>query len=188
MSDYTLAVIGCGTMGVAILSGVFDSRQAVAARGDLSSSVSSLADADDAAELTRLPSRFLACVARPESGRRLRKTFADAEGVEVFVSDNLRAARAADVVLLACKPHMVADVLAEQGLREALAGKLVCSICAGLRIEQMQAWLDPSTKVVRAMPNTPSKVSARELLGGRGRRRQMSSAPGMQLGEAERKQ
>ena len=94
-----------------------------------------------------------------------------------------------DVVLsidLQLQQH--AEQTLQQGLREALAGKLVCSICAGLRIEQMQAWLDPSTKVVRAMPNTPSKLSARELLGGRGRRRQMSSAPGMQLGEAERKQ
>lgn len=161
MSGYTLAVIGCGTMGVAVLSGVFDSQRALlagSANGRPSASGTStpaLADED----LAYLPSRFFACVNRTESGRRLRKTFEGARDVEVVVQGNVRAAQQADVVLLACKPQMVQDIIAEEGMRDALDGKLVISICAGLRIAQMREWVTPNTKVVRAMPNTPCKVS-----------------------------
>ncbi|PWN87524.1 pyrroline-5-carboxylate reductase [Acaromyces ingoldii] len=182
---YTLAVIGCGTMGVAILSGVLDSKTQVEARKNamaaaassqkqqqsnggpdgpsLSDSIASLLDVDESSDpsSTRLlPSRFIACVSRTESARRLKRTFAaHADVVEVVASANVEAAQQADVVLLACKPQMVAEILVkEKGMREALHGKLVCSICAGLRIEQIRDMVDESTRVVRAMPNTPSKI------------------------------
>lgn len=182
---YTLAVIGCGTMGVAILSGVLDSKTQVEARKNamaaaassqkqqqsnggpdgpsLSDSIASLLDVDESSDPSStqlLPSRFIACVSRTESARRLKRTFgAHADVVEVVASANVEAAKQADVVLLACKPQMVAEILVkEKGMREALHGKLVCSICAGLRIEQIRDMVDESTRVVRAMPNTPSKV------------------------------
>ena len=47
---------------------------------------------------------------------------------------------------------------------DALKGKLVISIMAGVTIPQMEGWLDPSTRIVRAMPNTPSKVRRDVLL------------------------
>ncbi len=198
MSGYTLGVIGCGTMGIAVLSGVIDSQRALQqmrengggapADVSLASSVASLGEEE---ELQQLPDRFIACVNRPESGKRLRKTFEQAgytispasslsgstetttskgkgkdagdehaKGeIRVLVRGNLACAQEADVVLLACKPHIVKEVLAEPGVKEALSGKLVCSICAGLRIEQIRQWVTPETKVVRAMPNTPAKVS-----------------------------
>lgn len=43
-------------------------------------------------------------------------------------------------------------------MKEALEGKLLISILAGVTISQMTAWVLPSTKVIRAMPNTPCKV------------------------------
>jgi pyrroline-5-carboxylate reductase len=43
-------------------------------------------------------------------------------------------------------------------MKDALKNKLVISIMAGVTISQMTAWLDSSTRIVRAMPNTPSKV------------------------------
>lgn len=80
----------------------------------------------------------------------------------ILVQNNLEAFQKGDVIVLGCKPQMVRDILAEKGVKEALKGKLLVSICAGLRIESMQEWVDSSTKVVRAMPNTPSKVRARD--------------------------
>ncbi|PWN39267.1 pyrroline-5-carboxylate reductase [Ceraceosorus guamensis] len=191
---YALGIVGCGTMGIAILSGILASSKAFAAaallqsqaqqsqaaqsRTDVANEALSESVADllgegggeggeeeerRRMELKYLPSTFYACVARQESGRRLKSLFAnEREGeegsVQVVVGDNLLAARRSDVVLLACKPHMVADILREQGMQDALKGKLVISICAGLRIQQIAACLHPSSTVVRAMPNTPSKI------------------------------
>ncbi|SAM61344.1 probable PRO3-delta 1-pyrroline-5-carboxylate reductase [Ustilago bromivora] len=160
MPGYTLAVIGCGTMGVAILSGVLDSQrsQQAQAAASMASPVSSLHDSSAGDDLTELPNRYIATVNRVESVRRLKKTFAHYPDIEIHAGKNVQAARDADVILLGCKPQMVQDIIAEEGIKEALDGKLVISICAGLRISQMTEWVTPKTKVVRAMPNTPCKI------------------------------
>jgi len=43
-------------------------------------------------------------------------------------------------------------------MKDALKNKLVISIMAGVTISQMEVWLDSTTRIARAMPNTPSKV------------------------------
>jgi pyrroline-5-carboxylate reductase len=43
-------------------------------------------------------------------------------------------------------------------MQEALAGKLLISILAGVTIAQLTSWVPASTKVIRAMPNTPCRV------------------------------
>ena len=48
-------------------------------------------------------------------------------------------------------------------MQEALDGKLLISILAGVTIAQLEAMVLPSTKVVRAMPNTPCKVRVLHL-------------------------
>lgn len=57
-----------------------------------------------AADDETLPSRFLACVSRQESAKRLQSLFLNLGGlgpsVEVLVGENVRAAREADVILL----------------------------------------------------------------------------------------
>lgn len=55
---------------------------------------------------------------------------------------------------------MVKVILAEEGMAEALEGKLLISICAGVTMSQLKSWVPASTIVVRAMPNTPSKVGS----------------------------
>ncbi len=77
-------------------------------------------------------------------------------GVEVGTS-NVAVARRADVVLLCVKPQVAKEVLAEPALREALVGKVLVSIAAGVRIEQLLRWV-PGASVARAMPNTPSVI------------------------------
>lgn len=44
-------------------------------------------------------------------------------------------------------------------MSEAISGKLVISICAGVTLSQLRSWVPKDTEVVRAMPNTPCKVS-----------------------------
>lgn len=59
---------------------------------------------------------------------------------------------------LSCKPQIVHTILAEPGIKEALDGKLLISILAGVTMRQITGWVLPTTRVVRAMPNTPCKV------------------------------
>lgn len=171
-SGYTLSMVGCGTMGVAILSGVLDSQKAQSGSSSPNGGLSSsqiLSSSDSSQDLTQLPSRYYACVSRAESGLRLKQTFPPSEhpNMTILVQNNLEAFQKGDVIVLGCKPQMVRDILAEKGVKEALKGKLLVSICAGLTIETMKQWVDPSTKVVRAMPNTPSKVRSQASKRGR---------------------
>ena len=75
------------------------------------------------------------------------------------VTDNGQAVADAAVVILCLKPQRFAKVLEGEGVKEALAGKLVISIAAGITLDQLVAWL-PESKVVRAMPNTPALIGS----------------------------
>ncbi len=69
----------------------------------------------------------------------------------------LSAIAGADLILVAVKPPMVADVLAE--IAPALSPtQLVVSIAAGVRLAKMEALLPGGTPVIRTMPNTPCLV------------------------------
>lgn len=57
-----------------------------------------------------------------------------------------------------CKPQLAHSILHEPGIIEALDGKLLISILAGVTIAQLEEWVLPTTRIVRAMPNTPCKV------------------------------
>jgi pyrroline-5-carboxylate reductase len=50
--------------------------------------------------------------------------------------------------------------LMQEGMDKALEGKMVISICAGVRLEQLKDLCPASSLCLRAMPNTPSKVSS----------------------------
>lgn len=72
-------------------------------------------------------------------------------------TSSAHAAARADVVLVAVKPDVVADVLAEIG--PALRGGVpVISVAAGLPIAFYEQRLPAGTPVVRVMPNTPAVV------------------------------
>lgn len=177
---YTLCVLGCGTMGIAILSGVvasLDARHAHSGspngsqifspqssklpkwESHTSGTSTPLAAPDTVASL---PSRFIACVSREESVHHLMRTFHGrgnlSENVEIVAGENTASVGEADVVLLCCKPQLAHAILSEPGLKEALAGKLLVSILAGVTMEQLKGWVPPTTRVVRAMPNTPCKI------------------------------
>ncbi len=123
-----LTVLGCGTMGRAILGGLH--ADGVADGWTVRATVR---HADRAARLAR-----------------------DLGWVTVS-TDNLEAARGADVVVLATKPQIARGVLTADGMEDALRDTLVVSLCAGVRLSQLEAWA-PSARHIRAMPNTPALI------------------------------
>ena len=71
--------------------------------------------------------------------------------------DNIASANWAEVVVLAVKPQIMADVcqaLTAQGVD--FSNKLVISIAAGISVQRLQGLLGENTAVIRTMPNTPS--------------------------------
>jgi len=127
MSGHRLAILGCGIMGEAIVGGLL---RAAIFRAD----------------------EIVATARRPEAAEGL----GERHGVAVTL-DNLAACRSADTVLLTLKPQRIAKVLHQPGMREALAGKLVISIAAGVTLTQLTDWL-PDSAVIRAMQNTPCLI------------------------------
>ena len=123
----TLTVLGCGTMGEAIVRGLLRSGRLKA-------------------------DRIHATDRRAEVVRALHEK----HGIHT-TSDNLEACRAAGVVLVCVKPHEVSSALDNDAMRAALRGKLVISIAAGVRLDQLRGWL-PDSAVIRAMPNTPCLI------------------------------
>ena len=76
----------------------------------------------------------------------------------VAVAGAEEAVPAADVVVLAVKPGDVMTVLSEVG-GLVPAGALVISIAAGISTSAIEQRVDEGVNVVRAMPNTPARIS-----------------------------
>jgi len=72
------------------------------------------------------------------------------------VDSNREVARAADVLFVAVKPHLAADVLREAA--KELSSVLVVSIAAGVPLSALEEAAGKNVTVVRVMPNTPSLV------------------------------
>ena len=123
----SLAVVGCGTMGEAIVAGLLREGWVD-------------------------PSSVIATARRKERLARL----AAEHGIQT-ADDNVRAVADAEVVLLCLKPQGVLELVADARFADAVKGKLVISIAAGIDLDRLVASL-PGTQVVRAMPNTPCTV------------------------------
>jgi pyrroline-5-carboxylate reductase len=76
-------------------------------------------------------------------------------GVQVG-SINRDAAQWGEVVVLAVKPQVLADVLEE--IAPVLAGRLVVSIAAGVSVRWIADRVPRQTRIIRAMPNAPALV------------------------------
>lgn len=77
-------------------------------------------------------------------------------GVETHT--DLAQARLHGLVVLAVKPQSLPAVAA--AIAPRLAGQLVVSIAAGVRVADLARWLGGHERIVRAMPNTPALVQA----------------------------
>jgi pyrroline-5-carboxylate reductase len=126
LNEARLALVGGGVMGTAIAAGLLQ-------RGLV-----------QPAQVT---------ISEPLAARR--QTLAAELGV-ITTADNAQAVSAADLVLLAVKPQVLAEVLG--GLKDALRpDALVLSIVAGATLDTLCEGLGVAA-VVRVMPNTPAQV------------------------------
>jgi len=152
-------------MGVAIISGVISSLQSKQNTHAIpkweSHTPGTCTPSADSLDPS-LPSFFLATVTCLESAQKLQNAFGPLGGfgssVKIISGENLAAAQQADVIILCCKPQQAHVILSQNGMREALEGKLLISILAGVTIPQLTGWVSSTTRVVRAMPNTPCKI------------------------------
>ncbi|WP_104190708.1 pyrroline-5-carboxylate reductase [Cryobacterium sp. Y82] len=129
----TIAFLGAGSMARAILAGLL--KPGVNVEGDI-----------------RVTNRTAAKAAE----------LADTEGVTAYATEvdadaNLKAIDGAQIVIIAVKPHMVADLLGEIG-NSLAPGTLVLSVAAGVTIDTFESLLPDSVHVIRTMPNTPAVV------------------------------
>jgi len=126
----TIAIIGAGAMGGAILSGLLD--PSVTVQGGI--------------RVTNRTAAKAALVAHPG---------VESLSIEETPDANARAVTGAGIVLIGVKPAMVPETLA--GLVGALdPTAIVISVAAGVTTATMEAIVD--NPVLRAMPNTPAIV------------------------------
>lgn len=129
LSQLTVAVLGLGTLGRALVKGL--TRQ-----GELA------------------PERVRATVRRESVAAELSTQLGLSVGI-----DNAAAVDGADVVLICTKPKGVAGVLQQISAGGSLApDALVVSVAAGVTTAAMEAELPAGQRVVRAMPNTPCLI------------------------------
>ncbi|KAH7268309.1 hypothetical protein NW759_012195 [Fusarium solani] len=143
-SNQTVAIVGCGNMGSAILSGLLD-----ATRSDPNPRIS----------------RFIVVTKTVESKDRLKSQFGqDMERIVLANDESLWAMKEADIIILGCKPHMAKDILGAEGMEEALSGKLLISVLAGKTPQVLESYISnnndasPRPYVVRAMPNVAARI------------------------------
>ncbi|KAK6075418.1 pyrroline-5-carboxylate reductase [Seiridium cupressi] len=167
--ELTMAVLGCGNMGIAILSGVLASLNSLSGPRPLQSDPSTPAEEVPAS----LPTRFIACVRTPETAKRVKKVlWQHTSSVKVVQKENVAAVSRSEVILLACKPHAIKPILSEPGMAKALHGKLLISICAGITVSHIETILQESEptatadgdndnrcQIIRALANTASVIS-----------------------------
>ena len=153
-----------GTLNTAILTGILAS---LSNQSDESSSSSNSSSSE--AQPPKLPNRFIATARRPESLKRIEAAVAQYKRDVTTLQDNLEAVKQADVVLLGCKPYMFKDILGAEGMKDALAGKMLISILAGVTARQLEEFVYGSVsektpekegrcRMVIALPNTASAV------------------------------
>ena len=156
-------------MGIAILSGILSSLQELHETNPPSGTFIE-------ALPSRLPSRFIACVRRSESAKKVQSALGHFPALTVVQDQNVSSVQQSDIVILACKPSALSKVLNEDGMREALKGKLLISILAGVSARQIEETLYPKLTyadqlsgakqlevdctVVRAAPNAAALVRA----------------------------
>jgi pyrroline-5-carboxylate reductase len=109
------------------------------------------------------PDQLMVGDARPAQRKALAERLDIAE-----VATNAEVAAFADVLVLATKPQVFDRVLAEIRPHSG-PDLLVVSIAAGVSTGVIEAQLEPGTRVVRTMPNTPAQVRAGATGIARGR-------------------
>ena len=132
METKQIAILGTGSMGKAILSGLL-------AAGTIPANV-------------RVTTKSKASADALSSNHGVQATALESDSAA-----NSSSAKDADLVILAVKPNMILETL--KNVASVLKpGCLVVSVAAGITTAAMEEQLSGNAAVVRAMPNTPSVV------------------------------
>lgn len=146
-------------MGIAIMGGVMSSLASAKTKATLDPSFSSK-------PVPNLSS-FIACDQWAPAEENVRKALGHYSfPLQTLTNQNLKGVQEADIILLSCKPYGYKTILGEKGMTEALKGKILVSILAGVTQQQLEGFLYPEgsekadnpCRVVRVMPNTASFV------------------------------
>ena len=87
----------------------------------------------------------------------------NAERIGFVPMDSVKAlVESSDIVVMACKPYQIADVLEE--VKEELTGKALLSIAAGWVYDSFYQIVGDSVRIQCIMPNTPAMVGEGVLL------------------------
>ncbi|KAI1610689.1 pyrroline-5-carboxylate reductase [Exophiala viscosa] len=137
-----IAILGCGFMGTALLSGIL--KNITHSQHEVHFSVT----ASSYASLRRLDKKF--------AGQR--------DQVVVITGDNVEAAKPSEVVILGFQPQQLAEILSNSALLEAIRGKLVISLLAGISSRQItqtiypNAELSEENRVARVIPSIGAQI------------------------------
>ena len=134
MENQQIAIIGTGSMGEAILSGLVKA-------GIKPGNIRATTKTSDTA--TALSSKYQV----------------NARNLNDENSTNVLAVEDADIVILAVKPNMILETLGEIS-SNLKSGSMVISVAAGITTSAMEKVVETSVAVVRAMPNTPSVLGS----------------------------
>ena len=90
--------------------------------------------------------------------------------VETFSKGHVQCVQDADLIILGCKPYMAEKVLKQEGMKEALTGKTLVTILAGVTALQLRKILygfgdtkddtspEDECSIVRVLPNTAALI------------------------------
>lgn len=115
------------------------------------------------------PSSLTACVHQQESADKLKEKFEKSGKVDVLANENVRGVKEGAIILLGVEPNLCEDVLAAEGMRDALANKILVSLVGGVSIAKLKkaiygvnasAKLDKEKQcqIIRVTPSTASAV------------------------------
>ena len=133
LHDASIALVGAGHLGQAMLAGWLGATSGIA---------------------TQLSARNFQVV-NPSQGKR--ELIQNMYGVSCV--DHVSKLEPCDIVVMAVKPQVLPQVLAEMGGFAWMVDALVVSVAAGVTTATIQQPLPATTRVVRAMPNVPLRVS-----------------------------
>jgi pyrroline-5-carboxylate reductase len=132
MKTKQIAILGTGSMGKAILSG--------------------LLAAGTSPSIVRVTTKSKASADALSSNHGVQATALESDSAA-----NSSSAKDADLVILAVKPNMILETLKDVA-SVLKPGCLVVSVAAGITTAAMEEQLSGNAAVIRAMPNTPSVV------------------------------
>ncbi|RAQ48431.1 pyrroline-5-carboxylate reductase [Aspergillus flavus] len=142
----TLAFIGCGNMGSAILDGLLEATRSEPQKSKIE--------------------YFIATTKSAASAEKLSEKYrSDPSRVLVASGSNVKVMEQSDIVLLACKPFLAQSILSEPGVAKALRGKFVISVMAGKTPAEIMEYIYGDSAqamnrpvIVTAMPNVAARL------------------------------